>query len=923
MSQRLDSPYGLFIDRNHSLTFRVDGRSYQGYQGDTLASALLGAGHWTLGHGHWYRRPTGVFHLDDADLHCRMRLDDGATLPAPAIPLREGLGVQRLGNPPSWWQRLLSRFRPPPALPFWERGAPATASRARTTDSEIHHADVAVIGGGAAGMVAALAAAETGRRVVLVERERQLGGALHYSRFDAEGERGKLLAGELLAQLDGSDVQILTDTACMGRRDQALLLQGRDRSGIQLIAPRVVLATGALGLSAVFRHNDLPGIVHGAAAQRLIHLYGVRPGQQAVVLTANGEGYGVALDLLDAGVTVTALVDLNPEPPDDIRALSLDGTEVEILHGWLPVTARARGDRLSALEISDAAGNRRRLDCDLLCVEVGAQPRTELIRQHGGSLVYDEQQRNLVLESLPEPVLAVGALKGTWDLDTVLLEARFAGWSAAGRQASMVLPQAWQQPINHPWPVYFHQQGMELVDLADELSIQDLQRAARAEPEPTRLLDRLSSPDLLNSLRLLCQDTDTALPGFRLPPLASPEFAAPVTETDEIPVADTDTAAPTGAVVDDPIDPTPELAPPAVDTTLSSGPVDAAVAEATASTAVATAAPPDTASSLAEEVRAVRERVGLISLDFLGGLEIRGADAARLLASSYRFASERQAVGTVRHVILTDIDGTPVDDGLLGRFAREFFYLSTHRHHHATVRQRLQSEQARADLAVEIHDVSDSLIRLEVAGPRGRELLAPLCEGVELGPEGLPFLGARRATVAGIPVRLLRGGYVGELSHEIHAPADQAETLRAALLGQADHLPGISHDARNLLGFEKGRVEIGNDTEGLVLTGQRAGRPRFQAADRPTCQLLSFAVENSDSVLPEPGQALLWNGETVGQVVRAALSPTLGRAIGMARVDLPGDSADVRLNLADDDTGALVQLSDAGFYDPHDRRQTR
>lgn len=924
MSQRLSSPYGLFIDRNRPLTFHVDNRGYQGYQGDTLASALLGANHWVLGYSPWYSRPRGIFHLDAGDIHCRLCLNDGSTLPAPTILLRDGLAVRTPAEQrrPDWWQRLLRHFRPRPELPFWERDAarsrPGANAAQHAAEGEIHHADVAIIGGGAAGMVAALAAAETNARVVLVEREPQLGGALYYSRFDAEGERGRSMAGELLEQLEKSSVQVLTDTACVGRRDEALLLQAPDRGLTRLIAPQVILATGALGQPAVFHNNDLPGIVHGTAAQRLMHLYGVRPGHQAVVLTTNGEGYGVALDLLDAGVAVTTLVDLGPEPPDDIRALTLAGTEVEILNGWLPVAAHGRGGRLAEFEITDTTGNNRRLPCDLLCVEVGAQPRSHLVRQHGGSLVYHEAQRNLVIDGLPEPVQVVGALKGTWDLDTVLLEARFAGWSAVGHRASTMLPEAWQQPINHPWPIYYHQQGTEFVDLVDELTIADLHRAVSADPDPKRLLGRLDSPDLLNTLRLFCQHTDTPLPGFRLAPLAMPTFAAGPATAEPTP------AVPPKASVEAPAEPAP---PPTPET---SGPETASADEAEeADEAVAVATPANVATpaiaattTLAAEVHTVRQRVGLIELDFLGGLDIRGADAARLLARVYRFASERQAVGTLRHVILADADGKPLDDGLLCRFARDFFYLSIYGHRRAEVLRHLREQRQQTELAVEIDDVSDTLARLEVTGPRGGELLAPLCQGVELGQEGLPYLGARRATVAGIPARLLRGGYVGELSHEIHVPVDQLDVLRKALAGQAISAAPISHGTRILLGLEKARFQIGTDTEGMVLAGQWAGQPRFRAAEQPNRRLLSFAVDTSDGDLPGPGQALQKDGEVVGHIIRCAFSPTLEKPIGMATVELAGDVDDIELSLAEMPE-TTVRLSEFGFYDPDNHSQVR
>lgn len=912
MNQRLDLPYGSFIDRDRPLRFRVNGREYQGFAGDTVASALLGSGQWTLGQSPWYRRSRSVFGLDAEDRQCPIRLEDDSIHPATAVSLEEGMQIShpegyRQAN---WWTRLLNRFHNPPEIAFWERPTAVSFQDpdSWSSDGEALDAEVAIIGGGAAGMVAALAAAEAGRRAVLVEREPRLGGALLYSRFDAEGERGRALASELIAQVEAEDkIQVFCNTSCVGREGEGLLLHRHRQTPLKLIAPRIVLATGAVAQPAVFRHNDLPGIVHGGAIQRLLHLYGIPAGRQAVVLTANGEGYGVALDLLDAGVQVSTVVDLMGEAPDDIRAITLAETDVEIINGWSPVAAHARGDRLKALEITDADGNQRHLPCDLLCVEVGAQPRAELVRHHGGGLVYDEAQRNLVIDELPAAIQAVGALKGTWDLDTVLLEARFAGWGAAGRQASMVVPEAWQQPINHPRPIFSHAQGQCFVNLVDDLSIADIHTATSSEPDCGALMDRLRSADILNTLRLLCENTGTALTDFRLPPLATPtlhtreENASPPDSSADANEASTTDTTPTD-------DPTPNQEVP-------SGGAANAVMEAPVTDQT------EAALDVSGEVQQIRTSAGLMVLDTLGGLEIRGADAATFLARSYRFTSERQAVGTVRHVVLTDPDGTPVDDGLLCRYARELFYLSTHLANHEQVTQRLEAQRQALELQVELTDVSTSLARFEIAGPDSRQLLAPLCQGVELSPEGLPYLGARRATVAGIAVRLLRGGYVGELSHEIHLPGEDADTLREALMAQIPSLSVVSPSARELLGLEKGRVHIGGDTEGLVLAGRRAGYPRFQDPDNPNRRLLPFILESAEAVLPTPGQALLQDGDTVGHIVRCGYSPTLAKPIGLARVTVDNDLQGNSLSLGDGDVQAIIHLSESGFYDPQNRRQ--
>src|SRR5690606_16304418 len=204
---------------------------------------------------------------------------------------------------------------------FWEPIIRSKAGLGRV-DVSAHHgyydkeylfADVAVIGGGPAGLSAALEAARAGGEVILIDDWPILGGSLAYARFDGEGHRAEAQLQELIAQLRAMpNLRVMDATTCTGWFADNWLALVRGNRFYKLRAKATVMATGSLEQPAVFRNNDLPGVMMGSAAQRLIRLYGVRPGRKAVVLTANAEGYAVALDLVDAGVTVQAVVDLRP-----------------------------------------------------------------------------------------------------------------------------------------------------------------------------------------------------------------------------------------------------------------------------------------------------------------------------------------------------------------------------------------------------------------------------------------------------------------------------------------------------------------------------------------------------------------------------------------------------------------------------------
>ncbi len=410
-ARRLPEPWGTRLRRDRPLAFRFEGRSYEGCEGDTLASALLANGVDVLSRSFKYHRPRGPLTMRGLDANCYVQLGDDPNVPADRVPLAAGMVATgqnyrgSLERDREAWIGRVARFlpvgfyykafyRPQGSWRYWERYIRAKAGLGRLSpsaprgyfDQDHRFCDVAVIGGGPAGLAAAEAAVLAGAETVLVEDEPELGGALRWGRFPGETEafeRADALRRELLAL---PRLSVLTAATCTGLFADRWLAVIHAHRLTRLRAHALVLATGCVEQPMVFRNNDLPGVMLASAVQRAMRLWAVEVGRQAVVVTANPEGYAAALDLLDAGATLKAVLDLRPMPSACAARDELLARGVRVRDGWTVTAAlpgRA-GPRLEGVVIDRitgegaTAGDGAAVACDLLVTSAGLAPLGQL-----------------------------------------------------------------------------------------------------------------------------------------------------------------------------------------------------------------------------------------------------------------------------------------------------------------------------------------------------------------------------------------------------------------------------------------------------------------------------------------------------------------------------------------------------------------
>jgi sarcosine oxidase subunit alpha len=957
---RLDPPYGFLLDRSQPVRFTFENRQYEGYAGDTIASALAANDVWLLARSFKYHRPRGVFSMSGDDANALVQLADEPNVPADVRAIAEGLRVTgqhysgSLRNDSGRWIERIARFlpvgfyyrsffKPRGIWDFWERrlrnfaglGHINEQAPPRNYDKAYAFADVAVIGAGAAGVAAAIEAGRAGRQVALIERQPLLGGSLNHARFDADGQRGVETAAQLAAEMEAVEdrIDFHADAVCTGLFADNLLSVVTGRRLLKLRADQVIVATGAIEQPLVFANNDLPGIMSGSAAQRLLWLYGVRPGQNAVVVTANGDGYGVALDLAEAGVTVQAVVELRREGDPDPRADTISEKGIPLIraqniHGAI---AADGGGHIEAVEIDPVTTNPgvppkvRRIACDVLCLSTGWSPAAALIAQAGGDVTFDEQRHAFAVRTLRKGMHAAGAVNGAWNLETAIADGRDAGRRASGQTPDERVTVR-SEPLSHPWPISSEGHGKAFIDFDEDLTPADIENTIAEGFDEIELVKRFATVGMGPS-----QGRQSATNAVWLThSLAGRPLDGAARWTDRPPAFPEKFGVLAGRGFE------PLRRTPMHDRHCALG-AEMMLAGAW-QRPVCYGAGDD--GTIRDEVTAVHENVGLIDVSTLGGIEVRGPDAAAFLERIYTFAYASQPVGRARYTLMCDTAGAIVDDGVACRFAEDQFYVTTTTGASDTVHRQMLWWNAQWRLDVDIANVTGAYAAVNIAGPQARAMLAPLCDGFDLTAAAFPYMGVRTGHVAGIPARILRVGFVGELGYEIHVPAGCGEALWDALAeaGRPYHMRLFGVDAQRTLRLEKGHIIVGQDTDGLT-NPDEAGLDWAVAERKPFFlgkaaimahrkrgldrKLVGFTLPPETHTLPEECHLVIRGDDIVGRVTSIARSPALGRPIGLAYV-APDQAAPGATFAIKGPGGRFIEATVAPlpFYDADNRRQS-
>ena len=965
---RLEAPMGLLIDRDKPISFRFEGETYQGLVGDTLASALVANGRMLLSRSFKYHRPRGPLTMAGQDANTLVQLGREANVMADREPLAEGddakgqnysgsldrdrnalLGIFARFMPVGFYYRAFFKLPFLKSVGTWQFFEPSVRKKAGLGvldldfkpdyhDKAYLFHDLVVVGGGPAGLSAALVAAEGGADVLLVDEQRVLGGALSYHRFDIEGHRAEALRQSLLDQVSqNTRITVLSNAVCNAWYSDNYLPVIQGSRLYKVRATECIVASGAFEQHVVFRNNDLPGVMMASAASRLMRHYAVKPGNRAVVLTGNDDGYLCALELLEQGVELSALVDMRLAPEATSLSARLAEMGVAIYCGHTVYEALpGRGRKgLRAVEIRQISGrgevsaSGQTLDCDLLCMSAGYMPAYQLLCQAGAQLSYDDERADFSIRKLPKALRIAGSVNGVHDLDAVILDGKRAALEAlAGLNLDETEPLQvnCDRRVNFEWPIFPHPKGKDFVDFDEDLQVSDIVNATRLGYRDVQLVKRYSTVGMGPS-----QGRHSALPTARLVAEATGRTVTQTGVTTARPPYNAEKLAHLAGRIFDPYKRTPMHGR---HVTLGAKMMPAGTWQRPAYYGKAD----ERDSCMHAESVHVRTKVGVIDLSTLGGIELRGPDAAEFINRMYTFAFRKQPVGKTRYAVLTNEQGVVIDDGVACRIGEQHFYVTATTSGVDNVHREMLKWAAQWCLDVDIANVTSAFAAVNVAGPDARKVLEQLTTDIDVSPAEFPYLAYREGHIGGIPARLLRVGFVGELGYEIHVPSRYGEVLWDSILEAGQHfdIRPFGVETQRLLRLEKGHIIVSQDTDGMSHPGELSlewainrKKPFFVGrrsvdilmAQPQTRKLVGFKLPLGSSK-PEEGHLVLEGERISGNVTSCEVSPTVGAIIGLAYVGIdqcePGFELPIRV-----EGGEIVraEIATLPFYDPANQRQ--
>jgi len=938
---------GGLIDRSRPLAFTFDGETLTGHPGDTLASALLANGIKLVGRSFKYHRPRGILTAGSEEPNALVELRAGArrepNTRATTIELYDGLDAASQNRWPSLKFDLLAAnqlFSPifgagfyyktfmwPSA--FWEKVYEPTIRRAAglgraAADPDPDHyekanafCDVLVIGAGASGLAAALAAARSGARVILCEEDFRLGGRLLAERYEIDGAPAIDWVQAAEAELESlPDCRIMRRTCVLGVYDggtYAALERVNDHVPVppaheprqrvwRIVAKRAVLCAGAIERPIVFGDNDRPGIMLAGAVRTYVNRFGVAPGSRAVVFADNDDAFRTAIDLADAGVEVAALIDARKgssaaaqDAAEKANARYLAGAVIQRVRG---------GQGVKGVEIKDQSGKVERVDCDLVAMSGGWSPTLHLTTHLNGKPVWNEDLSTLVPGALPPGMSVAGAASGQFGLASCLASGQSAGAEAAsscGFASTAHRRPTASDEATAATPVWqvSESRGKAFVDFQNDVTVSDVKLAAR---EGFRI------PEHLKRYTTLGMATDqgktTNLSGAAVLASVTGRYIGAVgTTTFRPPFTPVAIAALAGHHRGQ------DFRPARLAASHGWASEQGAFFVETGPWLRALYHPwkgEEPQDSVNREVATVRTKVGVCDVSTLGKIDVQGTDAGIFLDRVYANTFSTLPVGKARYGLMLREDGFVLDDGTTARLADDHYFMTTTTANAVRVMQHLEFCQQCLwpELDVQMVSVTEQWAQFAIAGPRARDVVQAVVDPAhDLSNTAFPYLAAGDVTVCGgTPARLFRLSFSGELAYEVAVPTRFGEAMMRAILeaGAPYGIAPYGTEALGVLRIEKGHPagsELNGQTTahdlglGKLVSAKKdfigrfmAARPALTDPGRPSLVGLR-PIDREDRLragahlIPKDREAVAKNDQ--GYVTSIAFSPSLGHWLGL------------------------------------------
>ncbi|OCP22217.1 MULTISPECIES: sarcosine oxidase subunit alpha [unclassified Ensifer] len=969
--------------------FTFDGRTLTALEGDTVASALLANGIHLVGRSFKYHRPRGILSAGAEEPNALLDVSRDAARRQPNVratvqEVFDGMKVESQNRWPSLafdvggFNDLLSPFFAagfyyktfmwPKAAwhaiyePFIRRaaglGVAPTEADPDHYASRYAHCDVLVIGAGAAGLSAALAAAKAGAKVILCDEQPEVGGALRYERGTTiDGKEGwdwAQAAARTLAAMD--NVTVLTRTTGFGyynhnfvglvervtdhlpALDKAL---PRERLW-QVRAKKVILANGSIERHMVFANNDRPGIMLASAGRTYLNHYGVAVGSKVGVYTAHDSAYEAAFDLKRAGVAVPAIVDCRDNPGEAVLAEARH-LGIEVLTGHSVVNAGGKL-RVSSISVArNGGGSARKIAVDALLVSSGWTPSVHLFSQSRGKVKFDAATQRFLPGTYLQDCLSIGACNGTDDLQATIDEALAAGEltaRAAGAEGGAQVTLHGENAFSWTGGMIGAAEGAgpdttvkAFIDFQHDVCAKDIRLAVREGMHSIEHIKRFTTNGMasdqgkLSNMHGLAIAAETL--GKDIPQVGLTTFRQPYTPVTFGAIVNHSRGSLFDPARKTPIHPWEEA--------------HGAEFEDVGNWKRAWFYPKageGMHEAVGRECKTVREVAGLFDASTLGKIEVVGPDAAAFLNLMYTNAWDTLKPGRCRYGIMLRDDGFVYDDGVVGRLAEDRFHVTTTTGGAPRVMNHMEDylQTEFPHLKVWLTSTTEQWAVIAVQGPKAREIIAPLVEGIDLSNEAFPHMSVAEGKICGVPTRLFRMSFTGELGFEVNVPADYGQAIWEAIWERAEPMGACAYgtETMHVLRAEKGYIIVGQDTDGTLtpddaalswaVSKKKADFVGIRGLKRPDLvkdgrkQLVGLLTKDPKVVLEEGAQIVADPNQPkpmtmLGHVTSSYWSENCGRSIALAVVAGGRARLGQTLYVPMADRTIAVEVSDMVFFD--------
>ena len=970
------------IDRSRMLNFTFDGKSYQGYAGDTLASALLANNVRLMGRSFKYHRPRGVLTAGSEEPNAIMELRDGArqepNTRATTAELFDGLTAKsqnKIGSLRFDLMAINDRFSNfltagfyyktfmwPAA--FWEkvyepiiRKAAGLGSISFQDDPDEYdrgflHCDLLIIGAGPSGLAAALTAGRAGAQVILADEDYTMGGRLNSERFSLTDQSGAEWAAKTVKELaELPNVRVMARTTILGAFDHgiygalervsdhlALPDAGKPRQILwRIYTKRSLLCAGATERPIAFENNDRPGIMLAGAMRSYANRWAVTAAQNVAIFTNNDDGHKTAADLHSAGVQVAAVIDIRQDAPQSL--------DYEVIAGGRITNSRGRLG-LTSVEVLLPDGSTRRLPCGALGVSGGWNPNVHLTSHHRGRPVWnDEIAAFCPPEECPSGLTVAGAALGNFTTAGALA----SGVSQANavlkglgiKQNKIVMPQAEDGSVNMTPFWYVQGCSRAWLDQQNDVTVKDVKLSHQENFISVEHLKRYTTLGMatdqgktsnMGGLAIMAE-----LTGKTIPEVGTTIFRPPYTPT----------AIGAFAGRDRGTDFRPTRKTPSHTWAKEKGAVFVEVGMWLRAQWFPQAGESHWRQSVDREVLATRNSVGICDVTTLGKIDVQGADAATFLNKVYCNGFAKLATGKTRYGLMLREDGIAMDDGTAARLAEDHFVVTTTTANAVSVFRHMEFARQCLwpDLDVQLISTTEAWAQYAVAGPNARKLLQKVVDSkFDLSNEAFPFMACANVTVCGgLRARLFRISFSGELAFEIAVPTRYGDAMIRRLMQAGEEFEAVAYgtEALGVMRIEKGHA-AGNELNGTTsAVNLGMGRMVSKKKDSIGSTLSERSGLNTDDALkliglrpvdaknPVPaGSHLITRGDPVdaahdqGYVTSACYSPNLGYSIALAYLKSGDSRKGEILRLVSPLTGFdhEVEVVSAHFIDPEGER---